>query len=114
MTPIHFVKIKSFSVLLGFEPTSGLQGTKYYYKAFHLIKLSHEWVNQSPAQLSEKRSEEKDLLAWVRIQGVLQSFCPNFHKPTRCHYLLEPIVTIPLDPNVWSDKNVFLNLRNML
>ena len=35
----------------------------------------------------------------VRIQEVLQTFCLNFQKMNRCHYLLEAVVIIPLFPH---------------
>ena len=37
---------------------------------------------------------------WVQMQGVLQKNCLTFHKMNRCHYLLEPIVIIPMFPDV--------------
>ena len=52
------------------------------------------------AQLIEHRTE--DLLVWVRIQGVLRKNCLNFYKMNGCPYLAEPIVVIPLFPNVIS------------
>ena len=56
--------------------------------------------NSLVAQLAEHKTEpEKDLLVWVQIQGVLQTYCLNFHKTNRCQYLLVVVVKIPLFVN---------------
>ena len=56
---------------------------------------------------------EKDLLAWVRIQLVLQNNCLKFHKMNNCHQVLLPVVVIQLFPNVYLN-NGLLSICDML
>ena len=59
--------------------------------------------NTPVAQLSEHKTEELRRTCWpgCRSKEFCKNYCLNFHKMNRYHYLLEPVVIIPLFPNVW-------------
>ena len=55
------------------------------------------------AQLSEYKIVHLRRTCWHGFEShsSLAKICLNFHKMNRCYYLLEPVVIIPLFPNVY-------------